>query len=160
MNQYQENELIGRTKFKSFITQLKGNPKVEFTEYEFDNKDAWVYIKDKTYAVEIKNRSPYYEGYNTYIMEKTKYDELENLYKKNVTVDGMMAYFFDDTLYLFNLKKIDELLKEGKIELIYKRLPNSTVNHQYDLDKSCYLLPKEYAYIYRKDKNNKWKRIQ
>lgn len=157
-NKYKENEQIGRTKFASFIGSLKGNPTVKFTEDAFDKKDAWVYANDKIYAAEIKNRAPQYESYDTYIMEKIKYDELERLYNENKTVDGMMAYFFGDTLYLFNLKRINALLECGKIQLIYKKLPNSTVNHTYDLEKPCYLLPKEYAYLYKKI-DDKWKLI-
>lgn len=157
-NGFELNEKLGRDKFQSFIMSLKNNPRVEFTQDKFDKKDAWVYINNRVYAAEIKNRDPKYENYDTYIMEKIKYDELERLYKNGEADDCMMAYFFGDLLYLFNLKTIDELLRNNQIQIIYKKLPNSTVEHKYDLEKPCYLLPKKYAFKYKFDSdNNKWK---
>lgn len=154
MDKYQLNEQIGRDKFQDFINQM---PKytVTFTEDPYDHKDAWVTSTDKKYAAEIKNRDVRYEAYDTYIMEKIKYDELERLYKENVTADGMMAYFFGNTLYLFNLKLIDKLIKNNKIELVYNWLPDSTVNKHKMIQKPCYMLPKEYAHQYEKI-DNKW----
>lgn len=161
INGFELNEKLGRDKFKSFIDSLKNNPRVEFTQDKFDKKDAWVYINNRVYAAEIKNRNPNYEKFDTYIMEKIKYDELERLYKEGKAYDCMMAYFFDDLLYLFNLKTIDELLQNNQIKIIYKKLPNSTVEHSYDLEKPCYLLPKKYAYKYKyNSENNNWKLIR
>lgn len=156
MNEFQHNEALGRAKFADFF---KNKPyTVTFTEDEFDHKDAWVTSTNKKYAAEIKNRSPRYEKYDTYIMEKIKYDELERLYKENVTVDGIMAYFFDDTLYLFNLKKINKLIEKGRIKIEYAWLPDSTVAFKRNIQKPCYYLPKAYSYIYKKE-DNEWKLI-
>ena len=158
MNKYELNEKIGRNKFQDFISQM---PKytVTFTDDPYDHKDAWITSLDKKYAAEIKNRDIRYEAYETYIMEKIKYDELENLYNNKEIVDGMMVYFFGNTLYIFNIKKIDKLIKNNKIKMVYKWLPNSTVDKHKMIQKPCYLLPKAYSYIYKKD-NNRWNKIQ
>lgn len=107
------------------------------------------------YAAEIKNRNEQYEHYSTYIMEKNKYDELKRLYESNQIKDGIMAYFFGNRLYMFNLKSIDNLIEKNYIKLEYKWLPNSTVDFSQDVYKPCYLLPKTFAWQYEKI-NNKW----
>lgn len=154
------NDIIGRAQFYSFINHFKGNPKVTFTTDRYDKKDALVEFGDKKYACEIKNRSPKYEKCDKFIMEKVKYDELNSLCEKNETDDGMMANFFGDTVYLFNIKTIGKLIDEGEVVLQHRVLPNSNHEYKYDVDKLCYLLPKKYAYVYTKDKNNQWIRLK
>ena len=157
MNEFLHNEELGRTKFQDFF---KAKPKwtVTFTTDPYNHKDAWIKSAERTMAAEIKNRAPQYENYDTYIMEKIKYDELERLYKEHTISEGMMAYFFGDTLYIFQLTKINKLIKNNRIEIKYAWLPDSTVAFKRKIQKPCYYLPKAYSYIYKKE-NNKWKLI-
>lgn len=154
MNEFQHNEELGRAKFADFF---KNKPKwtVTFTTDPYDHKDAWIKSAERTLAAEIKNRAPQYEYYDTYIMEKIKYNELEKLYKENTISEGMMAYFFGDTLYIFQLTKINQLIKKNRIRLQMQLLPDSTVNYTKKVWKECYMLPKAYSYQYQK-KDNKW----
>lgn len=158
-NGFSQNEKLGRDKFQDFF---KDKPKwtVTFTTDPYDHKDAWIKSAERTLAAEIKNRAPQYDCYDTCIMETIKYNELEKLYKEHTISEGMMVYFFGDTLYIFQLTKIDRLIEKNRIKVTHKSLPNSTVNFKEMKWIECYLIPKSYAYIYKKDEvNNTWNLI-
>ena len=153
MNGYQIKENIGRKKLQQFLT-TKGVTDINFTKGEFDRIDCFFTYKGKTVGVEIKDRSPKYEDYDTYIMEKQKLDYMDSLQTSGNTYSCWMVYFFGNNMYLFKYRDIKKLIKDGVIELENKYLPNSTVYKTKDVCKVTYLLPKKYANKFKIDYNN------
>ena len=78
MNDFQKSELVGRKKLKKFLVSF-GATDIQFTEGDYDRIDCFFTKVGKRVGVEIKDRSPRYEGYDTYIMEKQKLDYMDEL---------------------------------------------------------------------------------
>lgn len=61
----------------------------------------------KTIGVEIKVRDMRYEGYDTYLMELSKYNALVEKVNSGVVDNAAYVNFFgNDTVYIFPLRKI------------------------------------------------------
>lgn len=147
MNGYQKSELIGRQKLQQFLLS-KGVTDIYFTKGDYDRIDCFFKCKGKVVGVEIKNRNPRYESYDTYIMEKQKLDYMDILQNNGTTNNCWMVYFFGDTMYLFSYRDIKKMIADKVVVLESKSLPNSTVYKTRDIDKETYLLPKQYAKKY------------
>ena len=147
MNGYQKSEIIGRQKLQQFLLN-KGVTDIQFTKGDYDRIDCFFKYKDKVVGVEIKNRNPRYESYDTYIMEKQKLDYMDILQNNGTTNNCWMVYFFGDTMYLFSYRDIKKMIADKVVVLESKSLPNSTVYKTKDIDKETYLLPKQYAKKY------------
>lgn len=141
---------------KDFLIN-KGIKKMKFTE-ERCRIDCFYKHSKGIVGAEIKNRDKKFESYSTYIMEVAKYDFMTELLNDNKCNYCQIVYFFGDTAYLFNYRVIESLIRLHRISSTRIKLPNSTDNYQYDLYKTCYLLPKEYATKYKKINGN-WKLI-
>lgn len=79
-------------------------------------------LKGRTTGVEIKVRDKKYEGYDTYMMELSKYNALVDKVN-NGTVDNAcyVNFFGNDTVYIFPLRKVNQAIKDGsaKIDTTY-----------------------------------------
>ena len=61
----------------------------------------------RTIGVEIKVRDKRYEGYDTYLMELSKYNALVDKVNKGVVDNAAYVNFFgNDTVYIFPLRKV------------------------------------------------------
>lgn len=147
LNDYQTNEAKGRTKFANLMKNT--NTTLTFTEDDFNYLDAFFTTStDTTYGVEIKNRDERYEHYDTFIMEKIKYDAMERKQNSKETKDCWMVYFFGNHAYIYKWSTINTLILTNKLHIVYRWLPNSTVNKYKLIQKPCYELPKIYSYQY------------
>lgn len=148
---FTQSEIIGRTKFSELIKSTE-TPNLAFTTDKYCQIDAVIKNKEGVYStVEIKNRDIKYESYPTYMFEKSKYDFMMKCLDTGKFQNGLYVNFFGDTAYVFTLKDINYLVENNLIKLDTKWCPNTTVNTKFYKDKSCYLLPKEYAYQFKKD---------
>lgn len=148
MNDFQKSELVGRKKLKKFLTD-RGITDIQFTEGDYDRIDCFFTKEGKRVGVEIKDRSPRYEGYDTYIMEKQKLDYMDELQSKGETYSCWMVYFFSNNMYLFRYRDIKRLIEEDKVKVEGKWLPNSTVHKTKEVCKDTYLLPKKHALTFK-----------
>lgn len=100
-----ELDTPGREKMKLLCRQLGW----EYSEP--DNLrlafDCFVTINNKKYVVELKNRSPKYEQYDEYILEKDKYDRVMSWRHRLQAAGALYCNFFGDTAYIFNLDNPD-----------------------------------------------------
>ena len=91
----------GREKFKQLCTELGfeyGEPKRKDLMY-----DCHFTYKGKKYIVEIKDRDPKIEKYDSYIIEKEQLDCILH-WKHKLEADGCyFINFFGDKAYIFNL---------------------------------------------------------
>ena len=76
--------------------------------------DCFVTIAGHKYIVELKNRSPKYEQYDEYILEKDKYDRVMS-WKHRLQASGVLyCNFFGNTAYIFNLDNPDITARPAK----------------------------------------------
>lgn len=159
LNNYQQCEIKGRKKFADFLKKTNSNVELEFTKEETDKLDA-VFTSStlSVYGVEIKDRNEKYENYETYLFEKTKFDEMCERQKKKETDECWYVCFFGKHLYIFKWSDINSLINENKVHIINRWLPKKTVEDNGMRKKPCYELPKMYAYQYNYDElSDKWK---
>lgn len=159
MNGYEKNEYNGRTKFKQLVSN--GKNRVEFTNDAYNHIDAFftAITTNYIYGVEIKNRKKQYDCYPTLIVETIKYDAMKE-HQGNDTNECLMVYFFDTTAYVLKWTTISTLISENIVNIEYKWLPDSTVNKHKMIQKTCYEIPKEYAFKYEYISTiDKWKQI-
>lgn len=159
MNGYEKNEYNGRTKFKQLVSN--GKNKLEFTNDAFNHIDAFFTAStNDIYGVEIKNRQKKYDCYDTLIVETIKYDAMKEHQDNNDTNECILVYFFQDIAYVLKWSTINTLLDNNIINVEYKWLPDSTVNKHRMIQKTCYEIPKEYAFKYEYDSSiDRWKQI-
>lgn len=76
--------------------------------------DCFVTIAGKRYVVELKNRSPKYEQYDEYILEKDKYDRVMSWKHRLRAAGALYCNFFGNTAYIFNLDNPDITTRPAK----------------------------------------------
>lgn len=107
-----ELDTPGREKMKLLCSQLGW----EYSEP--DNLrlafDCFVTIAGKRYVVELKNRSPKYEQYDEYILEKDKYDRVMSWKHRLQAAGALYCNFFGNTAYIFNLDNPDITTRPDK----------------------------------------------
>ena len=107
-----ELDTPGREKMKLLCSQLGW----EYSEPDSLRLafDCFVTANNKKYVVELKNRSPKYEQYDEYILEKDKYDRVMS-WKHRLRADGALyCNFFGNTAYIFNLDNPDITTRPAK----------------------------------------------
>ena len=159
MNGYEKNEYNGRTKFKQLVSN--GKNRVQFTNDAFNHIDAFFTAStNDIYGVEIKNRQKKYDCYDTLIVETIKYNAMKEHQEKNDTNECILVYFFENIAYVLKWSTINTLLDNNIVNVEYKWLPDSTVNKHKMIQKTCYEIPKEYAFKYEYNSTlDKWKQI-
>lgn len=76
--------------------------------------DCFVTVNNKKYVVELKNRSPKYEQYDEYILEKDKYDRVMSWKHRLQAAGALYCNFFGNTAYIFNLDNPDITTRPAK----------------------------------------------
>ena len=100
-----ELDTPGREKMKLLCSQLGW----EYSEPDSLRLafDCFVTVNNKKYVVELKNRSPKYEQYDEYILEKDKYDRVMSWKHRLQAAGALYCNFFGNTAYIFNLDNPD-----------------------------------------------------
>lgn len=127
----------GRKKFMQLCDELGfeyGEPKRKDLMY-----DCHFTYKGKKYIVEIKDRSPKVEQYDSYIIEKEQYDAII-AWRDKLDADGCYyVNFFGDKAYIFNLSdpRSTEHLEEQWMSWVTAIDPKKkTKKEVYKIDKS------------------------
>ena len=76
--------------------------------------DCFITVNNKKYVVELKNRSPKYEQYDEYILEKDKYDRVMSWKHRLQAAGALYCNFFGNTAYIFNLDNPDITTRPAK----------------------------------------------
>ena len=107
-----ELDTPGREKMKLLCSQLGW----EYTEPDSLRLafDCFVTVNNKKYVVELKNRSPKYEQYDEYILEKDKYDRVMSWRHRLQAAGALYCNFFGNTAYIFNLDNPDITTRPAK----------------------------------------------
>ena len=107
-----ELDTPGREKMKLLCSQLGwGYSEPDSLRLAFD---CFVTVDNKKYIVELKNRSPKYEQYDEYILEKDKYDRVMSWKHRLQAAGALYCNFFGDTAYIFNLDNPDITARPAK----------------------------------------------
>ena len=100
-----ELDTPGREKMKLLCSQLG---------WEYSEPDSlrlafacFVTVAGRKYVVELKNRSPKYEQYDEYILEKDKYDRVMSWKHRLQAAGALYCNSFGNTAYIFNLDNTD-----------------------------------------------------
>lgn len=150
MTKFEENELRGRKMFEELLKQCNLDQYV-FTKDLYDRIDGYFKKDNKIASVEIKGRAKYYEGFKTHLMECDKYDAMiKDMEEKNLNSGFYACFFGDDTLYMYNIKKIKD---NSSIE--QKWCPKTTSAKSDYCWKDCYMIDKSIATIFNKV-NGEW----
>lgn len=107
-----ELDTPGREKMKLLCSQLGW----EYSEPDSLRLafDCFVTINNRKYVVELKNRSPKYEAYDEYILEKDKYDRVMSWKHRLQAAGALYCNFFGNTAYIFNLDNPDITTRPAK----------------------------------------------
>ena len=107
-----ELDTPGREKMKLLCSQLGW----EYSEPDSLRLafDCFVTINNRKYVVELKNRSPKYEQYDEYILEKDKYDRVMSWKHRLQAAGALYCNFFGNTAYIFNLDNPDITTRPAK----------------------------------------------
>lgn len=95
MDKFDELELNGRKLLESFLIQV-GATNLHPTEDKFAPVDYYFTYKDKKVVAEIKVRDIKYEGYDTHLMEVSKYKSLVKDKKDSQSDTAYYINFFTD----------------------------------------------------------------
>lgn len=151
------NEKKGREIFKTFADQY--NLSVEFTSEQYDTIDLYMNItaKGKTYRCcgEIKNRELNAIKYKTHFMTIHK---LKALYNKHLD-KPLFVNIIGNDMFLYNVKNLLELYKQGKVYKVRKNLPNYNVPNAPRHWQECLEFDRCYG-LHLQKVNNKWKIIK
>ena len=107
-----ELDTPGREKMKLLCSQLGW----EYSEPDSLRLafDCFVTVNNKKYVVELKNRSPKYEQYDEYILEKDKYERIMSWKHRLQAAGALYCNFFGNTAYIFNLDNPDITTRPAK----------------------------------------------
>ena len=107
-----ELDTPGREKMKLLCSQLGW----EYSEPDSLRLafDCFVTVAGRKYVVELKNRSPKYEQYDEYILEKDKYDRVMSWKHRLQATGALYCNFFGNTAYIFNLDDPDITTRPAK----------------------------------------------
>lgn len=155
MDEFEKAEQSGRALFIEILQQLQITDYRESAE-KYDTLDVYCTIKEHSTGVEIKKRDKQFEHYPTYMMEVYKFNALwQRLKDKEFEQIYYVNFFGEDTVYIFNLQKIAEGIKQGKVIVTSTYANRTTAVFQGKTEKRILLIPKEYAAkLVRID--NKW----
>ena len=107
-----ELDTPGREKMKLLCSQLGWDySEPDSLRLAFD---CFVTVNNKKYIVELKNRSPKYEQYDDYILEKDKYDRIMSWKHRLQAAGALYCNFFGNTAYIFNLDNPDITTRPAK----------------------------------------------
>ena len=95
MDKFDELELNGRKLLESFLIQV-GATNLYPTEDKYAPVDYYFTYKDKKVVAEIKVRDIKYEGYDTHLMEVSKYKSLVKDEKDSQSDTAYYINFFTD----------------------------------------------------------------
>jgi hypothetical protein len=132
----------GREKFKQLCAELG-------FEYGEPNRKDLMYdcnftYKGKKYIVEIKDRDPKIEKYDSYIIEKEQFDSILH-WKEKLDADGCyFVNFFGDKAYIFNLS--DPRCKQSPRSQWMNLM--TAIDRKKKVKKDVYLLDKNIALTY------------
>lgn len=141
INKFSQAEIEGRNIFENVLNNGTATG-VTFTEDKYCPVDVKWGKDGQGYVGEIKFR-PTYSSTNDLIksqgvvLEKYKYDSLMSIYNREKLIPYYIHIFNDNTLYLFNLLKIDN------IEWFEKELPRTTQGNRDKVMKAVTFLPLE-----------------
>ena len=117
MNNYQKAENFGRQKF---INWCEGNEQIKITEVSDDPSSSWdikMYSGNTFFIVELKDRKCSSSKYESYILEKKKYDKLKTLFpEKNILY---INTFEDNKVLIWNITNLQN-------KKVYKKIMNKT----------------------------------
>lgn len=153
MDKFQELELIGRELLKSFLIQV-GATNLHPTEDKYETVDYLFTYNDKKVVAEIKVRNIRYEGYDSHLMEVSKYKSLVK-YKKDSNSDCAyyINFFTDGTkvnAYWYSIKTVRDF---GIID--YKYCPTTTAADNGSYYKKVIMIPSIKAQRFTFE-NGKW----
>lgn len=152
MNGFKKAELKGRNTFAEFCAQM--NLDISFTEDPLDRKDFILRVGKhcklpyQFIGGEIKNRNPKDIKYDTHILDVNK---IINLLKFNKQA-GFYVLIFGEDMFIYNVRKIALLVKDGILKIENKLLPNSTVLNKGTSEHRVVLVPKNYGVHYKRIK--------
>lgn len=95
MDKFQECEIKGRQFLKSFLDQVKATDQQQ-TEDQYAPVDYYFTCKGTKIVAEIKVRDIKYEGYDTHLMEVSKYNALVNEKQQQHLDRAYYICFFED----------------------------------------------------------------
>lgn len=112
MNNFQKNEIIGRTKFEK-VLQAGKIDNWEFSDDTYSTYDCKYWSGEKEYIVEIKVRNAEHTTYDTWILEEAKYTSLMGLCSGNTS--ALYVNFFNDGYWcIWNLNNISDPITKRK----------------------------------------------
>lgn len=143
-------ESKGRITFAELCSQLKLD--ITFTDNQFDRMD-FIMRTDNTFKTkyqsiggEIKNRNPQDIKYSTHLLSV---DKIINLLKYNPNA-GLYVLIFGDDLFIYNVRKIYQLVKDNILKIETKYLPKSTILNKGYKDYKVILVPKKYGMHFKR----------
>lgn len=137
-NAYKVSERKGRNKMKKLCDQ-RG------LQY-FDNPvisapyDGNIVYGDQTYLVEVKDRDPQYERYDTILLEKSKYDNITWCVNATGSTSAYYACFYGNHAYVIDLFRHPI----GSIQPATVECNKMTVEDRGRTDKLVYFIPKNW----------------
>lgn len=145
MDNFSKAEQEGRQLFKSLLEQCNITEYLE-TEDKYDTMDMLYKRNGKTIGVEIKVRDMRYEGYDTYLMELSKYNALVEKVNSGVVDNAAYVNFFgNDTVYIFPLRKIAQAIKDGSATIDTTYCNRTTAVYSDKVAKQTIKIPKGIA---------------
>lgn len=145
MDNFTKAEQEGRQLFKSLLEQCNITEYLE-TEDKYDTMDILYKRNGRTIGVEIKVRDKRYEGYDTYLMELSKYKALVEKIKSGVVDNAAYVNFFgNDTAYIFPLRKIAKAIKDGSATIDTTYCNRTTAVYSDKVAKQTIKIPKGIA---------------
>ena len=102
MNNFELNELNGRTLLENFLNQIGATDQRETTD-KYDPVDYYYTFKGKTVVGEIKCRDAQYENFPTHMMEMKKFQALiKDKQDKQLDAAYYINFFGNDTVYFYS----------------------------------------------------------
>lgn len=146
-DRFTQAEQKGRKKIEDFLKN-RGVTNYNFTLDQYCQTDVILSKDDKVYTIEIKDRGKKYEMYDTFIVEKSKIDYMNQLYKEGKTSNSYICQIFGDNFYFFSFTKLTKLIEEGILKEDTILLPKTTICYNDVTYKKVYFVPKKYAMLY------------
>lgn len=145
MDNFSKAEQEGRQMFKSLLEQCNITEYLE-TEDKYDTMDMLYKRNGRTIGVEIKVRDKRYEGYDTYLMELSKYNALvEKVNSGAVDNAAYVNFFGNDTVYIFPLRKVAQAIKDGSAKIDTTYCNKTTAVYSDKVAKQTIKIPKSLA---------------
>ena len=143
MDKFDELELNGRKLLESFLIQV-GATNLHPTEDKFAPVDYYFTYKNKKVVAEIKVRKIKYEGYDTHLMEVSKYKSLVKDKKDSQSDTAYYINFFTDgtkvNAYWYSTNTVRNF---GTID--YKYCPTTTAADNGSYYKKVIMIPSNKA---------------